>query len=457
MAIYGSALEEGKSPDQALEAVKTVLEKTVAQPGSGRDAFSAFSQGQGNVLLTYENEAIKAEKEGEDVEYVIPLGDAPDRNPDRGHRESGGARRGRFPQVPLVRRRPGTVGRKRLPPGQPEAGRPEAVPDSRRRCSRSASSAAGARSTTNSSTKKPARSPRSRVNSEFRPQADVSAPGNRRHQSKHPGRGIRLPGVGAGLGRGLVVLYLSVLVLLPLAALTNKSLSGGLGHFSEQVTQPQAVSSLELTLVASLIVVLINGFFGTILAWLLVRDEFPGKAVVNAVIDLPFALPTIVASLILIELWGTKSPLGIDIALSRRRGRGRPALRHPPLRRPRRAAAADRDGPRDGGGGCLAGRRWLHGLPPHHLPQPAAGPCRRHRPCLRPCPGRVRLRSALRRRPAGNAGLLGLHQAADRERQRSRRRRRLDRALGRLGADARAGRPGPALGQPPRALERAPA
>jgi sulfate/thiosulfate transport system substrate-binding protein len=72
MAVYGSALEEGDSPGQALEAVKTVLEKTVAQPGSGRDAFSAFSQGEGDVLLTYENEAIKAEKEGEDVEYVIP-------------------------------------------------------------------------------------------------------------------------------------------------------------------------------------------------------------------------------------------------------------------------------------------------------------------------------------------------------------------------------------------------
>jgi sulfate/thiosulfate-binding protein len=72
MAVYGAALEEGDSPDQALEAVKTVLEKTVAQPGSGRDAFSAFSQGEGDVLLTYENEAIKAEKEGEDVEYVIP-------------------------------------------------------------------------------------------------------------------------------------------------------------------------------------------------------------------------------------------------------------------------------------------------------------------------------------------------------------------------------------------------
>jgi sulfate transport system substrate-binding protein len=72
MAVYGSALEEGDSPDQALAAVKTVLEKTVAQPGSGRDAFSAFAQGQGDVLLTYENEAIKAENEGEDVEYVIP-------------------------------------------------------------------------------------------------------------------------------------------------------------------------------------------------------------------------------------------------------------------------------------------------------------------------------------------------------------------------------------------------
>jgi sulfate/thiosulfate-binding protein len=72
MAVYGAALEEGASPAKALEAVKTVLEKTVSQPGSGRDAFAAFSQGQGNVLLTYENEAIKAEKEGEDVEYVIP-------------------------------------------------------------------------------------------------------------------------------------------------------------------------------------------------------------------------------------------------------------------------------------------------------------------------------------------------------------------------------------------------
>lgn len=72
MAIYGSQLHQGKSPQEALAAVKTVLEKTVVQPGSARDALAAFTQGQGDVLLGYENEAIKAQEEGEDVDYVIP-------------------------------------------------------------------------------------------------------------------------------------------------------------------------------------------------------------------------------------------------------------------------------------------------------------------------------------------------------------------------------------------------
>jgi sulfate/thiosulfate-binding protein len=72
MAIYGSQLHQGKTPQQALDAVKTVLEKTVVQPGSARDALAAFTQGEGDVLLGYENEAIKAQEEGEDVDYVIP-------------------------------------------------------------------------------------------------------------------------------------------------------------------------------------------------------------------------------------------------------------------------------------------------------------------------------------------------------------------------------------------------
>jgi sulfate transport system substrate-binding protein len=72
MAIYGSQIAAGKSDAQALDAVKSVLEKTDAQPGSGSDALTAFTQGQGDVLLSYENEAIKAQSEGEDVDYVIP-------------------------------------------------------------------------------------------------------------------------------------------------------------------------------------------------------------------------------------------------------------------------------------------------------------------------------------------------------------------------------------------------
>ena len=129
--------------------------------------------------------------------------------------------------------------------------------------------------------------------------------------------GIRLPGLGVGFGGGMVMLYLSLMVLLPLAAVASEAFSLGLGHFWEQVTSPLAKKSLELTVVCSLIVVVVNGFFGTILAWLLVRDKFPGKSIINAVIDLPFALPTIVASLILLTLYGADSPLGIDLAFTR--------------------------------------------------------------------------------------------------------------------------------------------
>jgi sulfate transport system permease protein len=129
--------------------------------------------------------------------------------------------------------------------------------------------------------------------------------------------GIRLPGLGVGFGGGMVMLYLSIIVLLPLAAVASEAFTLGIGHFWDQVTSPLAIKSLKLTVVCSLIVVLVNGVFGTILAWLLVRDKFPGKGIINAVIDLPFALPTIVASLILLTLYGADSPLGIDFAFTR--------------------------------------------------------------------------------------------------------------------------------------------
>jgi ABC-type sulfate transport system substrate-binding protein len=72
MALYGTELHQGKSEAEALGAVKTLLDKTVVQPGSARDALAAFTQGEGDVLLGYENEAIKAQTEGEDIDYVIP-------------------------------------------------------------------------------------------------------------------------------------------------------------------------------------------------------------------------------------------------------------------------------------------------------------------------------------------------------------------------------------------------
>src|SRR3954471_7363119 len=136
-------------------------------------------------------------------------------------------------------------------------------------------------------------------------------------RSNAPRAGLRLPGLGVGSGYGVVVLYLSLIVLLPLAAVASEAFTGGIGTFWDQVTSPLAVKSLKLTVVCSLLVVVVNAIFGTILAWLLVRDEFPGKSAVNAVIDLPFTLPTIVASLTLIELYGAHSPIGVNIALSR--------------------------------------------------------------------------------------------------------------------------------------------
>jgi sulfate/thiosulfate transport system permease protein len=102
------------------------------------------------------------------------------------------------------------------------------------------------------------------------------------------------------------------MVLLPIAAVVSRSFEEGLASFWDAVSSPEAVAAMELTLIASLIVVAINAVFGTIIAWVLVRDEFPGRRYVNAIIDLPFALPTIVAGLTLLALYGDNGILGIS-------------------------------------------------------------------------------------------------------------------------------------------------
>jgi sulfate/thiosulfate transport system permease protein len=133
-----------------------------------------------------------------------------------------------------------------------------------------------------------------------------------------PARGSALGARAAGtLGKGLLGIYLSILVLLPVAALLAKSDTGGLSAFWREVSNPEAVAAIKLTLIVSAIVVIVNAVFGTIIAWVLVRDEFPGKNIVGALIDLPFALPTIVAGVVLLALYGKNSPIGIDIAFTR--------------------------------------------------------------------------------------------------------------------------------------------
>ncbi|WP_067137693.1 sulfate ABC transporter permease subunit CysT [Microtetraspora malaysiensis] len=122
---------------------------------------------------------------------------------------------------------------------------------------------------------------------------------------------------GTALGLGSAVLYLSLIVLIPLALVVVRSTDEGLGYFWKAVTTPDAWAALTLTIGASAVVALVNLVLGTLIAWVLVRDRFPGKAIVDTLIDLPFALPTIVAGLVLLALYGPESPLGVNLAYSR--------------------------------------------------------------------------------------------------------------------------------------------
>jgi sulfate/thiosulfate transport system permease protein len=127
-------------------------------------------------------------------------------------------------------------------------------------------------------------------------------------------RGVRR---GSSLGLGLCTLYMSVIVLIPLSAVAVNAFNHGLTAFWDSVTTTVSLQALGETLLASLIVAAIGAVMGTLVAWVLVRDQFPGKRIVNALIDLPFALPTVVAGLTLLALYGPGSPFGIHLAYSR--------------------------------------------------------------------------------------------------------------------------------------------
>jgi sulfate transport system permease protein len=128
------------------------------------------------------------------------------------------------------------------------------------------------------------------------------------------GRTRRTP--AGSLSLGLSTMWLSLIVLLPLAAVVARSLDGGLGTFWHAVSSRQAVDALRFTILVSLAVAAVNAVGGLLVAWVLVRDDFRGKSLVNALIDLPFALPTIVAGLTLLAIYGPNSPIGVNVAFT---------------------------------------------------------------------------------------------------------------------------------------------
>src|SRR3954454_424408 len=135
--------------------------------------------------------------------------------------------------------------------------------------------------------------------------------------ARPPRAGLRAPLGGEALTRGAATLWISLIVLLPLAAGFSRAVDGGLADFWDAISDKEAVAAIKLTLISSLIVVAINAVMGTLIAWVLVRDQFRGKSIVNSIIDLPFALPTIVAGLTLLALYGPNSPIGVHVAYTK--------------------------------------------------------------------------------------------------------------------------------------------
>jgi len=121
---------------------------------------------------------------------------------------------------------------------------------------------------------------------------------------------------GFGLSLGYTVIYLTLIVIIPLATLFWKSASGGFGAIIHTLTDKQVIASLELSFGASFVASLINGFFGLITAWALERYDFPGRRLLDTIVDLPFALPTAVAGIALVTLYSVNGWMGSLLASS---------------------------------------------------------------------------------------------------------------------------------------------
>lgn len=121
----------------------------------------------------------------------------------------------------------------------------------------------------------------------------------------------------AGLNLGVAMIWFSLLVLLPLAAVVASAAAGGWRQYFSVLADSQTFAAISLTVGQAALVTLVNVVMGTVIAWVLVRDRFWGKSVLNVIIDVPFALPTVVAGLVLLTLYGPTSPMGLHFAFTR--------------------------------------------------------------------------------------------------------------------------------------------
>ena len=355
LAAYGQA----GSGSKGLDYVRELLTKHVkVQDKSGREALQNFTSGNGDVLLSYEYEAITAQKKGQDVDFVTPddtirididiatTAKAPPAaqrfvdyvlsEPAQRRFASWGyrpvnqavltAEAKRFPNPSglftiddlggwkrvnksLFDPRDGSIAKIEEEAGVTTGSERARLPSP---CTRAAPRAAAA-----------ARLARARR------QPDVAE----RHRPAAARRG------GGALGRRR-----------PRRLLGRR-------------VEPSGRRRAALHALASLVAAAINAVAGTLIAWVLVRDAFPGKRVLNALIDLPFALPTIVAGLVLLALYGNAEPGRHQRRLHAGRRRARAAVRDAAVRHPCRAARADRARPRDGGGRGVARRLAAHRVP----------------------------------------------------------------------------------------------
>jgi hypothetical protein len=314
LAAYGARLKEAASEDAARANLKELLGHVSVQLASAREAMATFVGGKGDVLLAYENEAITAQQAGQPVDYVVPASTMLIENPIAITKSSRNAAAAQA-FVDYAR----GAGGQRL---WAQAGyRPVLQAVGNEFASTfpvpSGLFTIGDLGGWSNVDKKFFDRDNGMVSLSSRSWAGpvAAASHTAAHQVQWPPVGrvaSRLP-----FGGGLVSAYVTLVVLIPIAALVAQATGAWEQGAWRAVVNPQTLSALELTVATSLLVTLVNMVVGTATAWVLVRDRFAGRQLLDAAIDLPLALPTIVAGLTLLTLYGPDSPIGLNVAYTR--------------------------------------------------------------------------------------------------------------------------------------------